>query len=404
MHAIIVGGGIGGLCAALNLAQAGVDVTVFEQAPAIGEAGAGIQLSPNATRVLWSLGLEAPLSAVAFRPEATEMRGWKNGQLISRTPLGDAARSRYGFPYLHIHRGDLIGVLETAVRAAPRIQLRTGARVESVGGDAAGVEVRGSFGELSGDVLIGADGIRSVVRTHLFGAEQPVFTGNVAWRLLIPAAELPEGLVRPVTTAWWGPGAHFVHYYVRAGELVNCVCVVEQAGWTIESWTEPGDPAELQAAFARWHPQIRTLTSRARRDTLFKWALFDRPPMPTWSVGRMTLLGDACHPTLPFMAQGAAMAIEDGAVLTACLAYTDDAPAALKAYEGLRLKRTAGIQTGSRRNATIFHLRGIKAWFRDRAAGRAAAGRMDGIYSYDALNAVHTTRSQPHPGRGSIGQ
>lgn len=388
MNIVVAGGGIGGLTAALCLARRGHAVTVLEQALAVGEVGAGIQLSPNATRVLFMLGLQPALDAVAFRPEATEMRQWRSGRFIATTPLGETATRQFGFPYFHVHRGDLIVVLERAVRAEPNIRLLTSARVERVFERHDQVVAEGPDVTVSADLLVGADGIRSVVRNHLFGPEQPVFTGNIAWRLLIPARDLPSGLVRPAATAWWGPGAHVVHYFVRRGELVNCVFVREQRGWEVESWTEPGDPAELQAAYSRWHPQVRTLTEHARHDTLFKWALFDRPPMPAWSRGRMTLLGDACHATLPFMAQGAAMAIEDAAVLAACLDGSTDAAVALQRYDGLRRSRTAAIQLGSRRNAEVFHLRGLKAWVRDRAAGRAAANRLQAVYRYDATSAV----------------
>jgi len=384
---LIVGGGIGGLTAALCLAERGHSVQVFEQAPMIAEAGAGIQLSPNATCVLFDLGLQTQLASMAFIPQHTEIRDWRSGRLISSNVLGEAVRERYGFPYLHVHRGDLIGVLEQAVRRESRIRLHVGKRVDTVRQDGNAVSIVADHKSIDADILVGADGIRSVVREALFGPERATFTGNVAWRMLIPVGDLPADLVPPVAGVWWGPGRHFVHYYVRRGELVNCVCVVEQDGWTVESWTEPGIPEELRDAFSGWHPTIQTLIGAARRGSLFKWALFDRPPMPEWSRGRMTLLGDACHPTLPFMAQGAAMAIEDSAVLAACVTHGGDVPAALDRYAQLRRARTAGIQLGSRRNATIFHLSGVKAWLRDRAAASAAKGQLDGIYRYNALRA-----------------
>jgi len=238
------------------------------------------------------------------------------------------------------------------------------------------------------DIVLGADGIKSVVRATLFGADEPVFTGNIAWRALVAPDRLPAGLIRPMATAWWGPGKHFVHYFVRGGDLVNCVCVVEKEGWDIESWTERGEYAELKQDFSGWHHHVQLLIDNADRDSLDKWALYDRPPMSKWGDGRITLLGDACHPTLPFMAQGAAMAIEDGAVLARCVGdFEGDVSCQLKQYEDLRRKRTAGVQLGSRRNASIFHMSGIKAWVRNRALKRAAGARMDSLYRYNALEA-----------------
>jgi salicylate hydroxylase len=236
-----------------------------------------------------------------------------------------------------------------------------------------------------GDLAVGADGIHSVIRSALWGEELPRFTGNVAWRALVPVERLPEGLVPPMATVWWGPHKHVVHYYVRGGALLNCVCVVEKKGWEVESWTERGDYQELKSDFAGWHEDVQLLIDNADRDSLFKWALYDRAPMSRWGQGRVTLLGDACHPTLPFMAQGAAMAIEDAAVLAGVLATEHEIPAGLARYEDLRRARTAGIQNGSRRNATVFHLTGVRAWLRNRAARAARHRTMERLYSYNAL-------------------
>jgi salicylate hydroxylase len=383
--ALIVGGGIGGLTAALCLAAAGTRVHVFEQAAEFDEIGAGIQISPNASRVLHHLGLEEAMSRIAFLPEGIEMRHWRSGAVLASTPLGAAARRTYGAPYYHVHRADLLDVLVAAARAEPRIELSSDARVEAIERSAARASVVTNGERCEAAVVIGADGIRSTVQAALFGKAAPTFTGCVAWRALVPANALPEGLVRPMATAWWGPGKHFVHYYVRAGELVNCVCVVEKDGWQVESWTERGEHAELADDFAGWHRDLETLIDAMDRDACYKWALFDRPPLPRWSVGRVTLLGDACHPTLPFMAQGAAMAIEDAAVLARCIAAHDDVATALARYESLRRSRTAAIQAGSRRNARVFHLRGIAAWLRNRAVARARDNAMDWLYRYDAL-------------------
>ena len=385
-HVLIAGGGIGGLTAALCLAKADFEVTLFEQAPKFGEIGAGIQLSPNCTRVLHHLGLEPALNACAFLPEGTEFRAWKSGQVIGSSALGETARNRYGSPYYHIHRGDLLRVLVEAAKRSSAIALHTASQVT---GFEQQDRVHLAVGQAvyEGDALIGADGIHSAVRAQLFGDDAPQFTGNVAWRALVPTERLPAGLVRPMSTAWWGPHKHFVHYYLRSGNLVNCVCVVEKTGWEVESWTERGELEELKRDFEGWHQDIQVLIENMDPNSLYKWALHDRAPMARWGEGAVTLLGDACHPTLPFMAQGAAMAIEDAAVLAGCLVAEDAVVAGLKRYENLRRERTAGIQNGSRRNAKLFHLTGVKAWLRNQAAKLASGRTMDGLFRYDALQA-----------------
>ena len=391
-RALIAGGGIGGLTAALCLARVGFEAAVFEQAPEFGEVGAGLQLSPNGSRVLHHLGLAPQLGALAFLPAGLEFRSWRSGKLISSSVLGEAAAAAYGFPYYHIHRGDLLRLLVEAARREARIELHAGARVGEFeqNDDGLCVAVAGDGGEAvhRGGLLVGADGIHSEVRRALFGPQAPRFTGNVAWRALVPAERLPKGLVRPVGAAWWGPGAHFVHYFVRGGALVNCVAVVEKAGWEVESWTEPGEHAELQADFAGWHGGIQALIDRMDRGSLHKWALHDRPPLPRWSKGAVTLLGDACHPMLPFMAQGAVAAIEDAAVLAACLASGAAPAAGIRCYEELRRGRTALIQAHARRNAKLFHLSGPGAWLRNRVAKHGGRRLMDSLFSYDALNAA----------------
>jgi len=373
------------MTAALCLARQGFAVVLLEQASGFVEVGAGIQLSPNCSRVLHSLGLEPALRAAAFLPEGVEIRHWRTGRLLSASPLGAEAVRAYGFPYYHIHRADLLALLTAAADLEPGIELHSATRVDNAVSHPEGVTVEAGGRSWEGALLVGADGIHSAVRSALFGPEKPSFTGNVAWRGLVPAERLPAGLVRPVAGVWWGPGKHFVHYYVRRGALVNCVCVVEKAGWKVESWTERGHHAELARDFAGWHEPIQRLIDNMDPDSCYRWALFDRPPMPRWSQGRVTLLGDACHPTLPFMAQGAAMAIEDGAVLARCLAAGPDVAESLRRYESLRRARTARVQAGSRRNARVFHLTGIGAWLRNRAVARAGTQVMDFLYRYDAL-------------------
>ena len=390
LEVALAGGGIGGLAAALCLARVGHAVTVYEQADTFVESGAGVQISPNASRVLHALGLTQSLREVGFLPEATEIRSWRSGRVISHTPLGNAAQQRYGAPYYHVHRGDLLQLLVVQAQAHPDIELVLGKRISAFTEDSTGVLVDLGNESRTVDLLIGTDGIHSAVRERLWGERAADFTGNMAWRLLVPANQLPEGLIAPNATVWWGPGKHFVHYLVNGGRQVNCVCVVETDTWHPESWIEPGSLAELKADFAGWHDTIQALLARADESSLFKWGLFDRAPMQAWGQGRVSLLGDACHPTLPFMAQGAAMAIEDAAVLARCLSADSekekDCAVALQRYEELRRQRTADVQRGSRRNATIFHMSGIKAWLRDRAAARAGGHTMDKLYRYDPLN------------------
>lgn len=386
---LVAGGGIGGLATALCLAKAGHRVTVFEQAAEFDEAGAGIQLSPNCTRILHELGLQDALRTCASVPEAAEFRDGRTGTVIATLPLGDAALERYGMPYYHIHRSDLQGILLAAARRAGA-SLRPGSRVDSVSLRRTCVAVSVDGAEWSGDVLVGADGIHSTIRASLWGADRPRFTGNVAWRALVPASSLPRGTDRPVTTAWLGRRRHFVHYHVRSGTLVNLVGIVEKADWRLESWAEPGEHAELKADFTGWHADIQRLIDHVDPETLFKWALYDRAPMRGWSQDHVALLGDACHPTLPFMAQGAAMAIEDAAVLSACLTAGHDVRGSLRRYEHLRRKRATGVQRGSRRNATLYHLPGVAALIRNVAIRGGAQRVMDGLYSYDALDAANT--------------
>ena len=386
---LVAGGGIGGLVAALCLARRGWEVLVFEKAASFAETGAGIQISPNASRVLHHLGLAPALQPMVCEPEAIEFRHWRSGKVVAAAPLGKAVLAAYGFPYYHIHRGDLRALLVEAAERNPRIALRTGAEVSGFAQarHRVRVAVRMDGAELwhEGLALVGADGIRSKVRAALFGAETPKFAGQVAWRAVVPSERLPKRLARSAATVWWGPRRHFVSYPVRAGALVNCVCVVEKAGWQVESWTERGSREELAADFAGWHADVRTLIASMDGEALHKWAIHHRPPARRWSAGAATLLGDAAHPMPPFMAQGAAMAIEDAAVLAMCISPGVDVAAGLKRYESARRPRTAMVQRLSRRNARLFHVSGVAGWLRDRAAGRLAPRTLGRVFSYDAV-------------------
>jgi salicylate hydroxylase len=349
----VVGAGIGGLSAALSLLAAGFDVHVFERAAELGEVGAGVQVSPNAARVLHRLGLAEALASTGVKPLAVHQRRWDDGRTLLRSPSGESLEAEFGFPHYQMHRADLLAALAGAV---PAERMHLGHRLVGLTdhGDGVRADFAGGAPAEVG-VLVGADGIHSAVRAELFGPEKPRFTGCVAYRGLLPAERLRDLSLEVTAQIWLGPGRHFVHYFVGGRRLVNFVAVVEQDTWTRESWTDRGDVADALAAFDGWHPQVRRILSAA--DETFVWALFDRSPLDRWSAGRVTLLGDACHPMLPFMAQGAAQAMEDGATLAACLAAAGPDPAAaLRRYERLRIPRTARLQAMSADNKTRFHL------------------------------------------------
>jgi len=349
----VVGGGIGGLTAAVALRAAGLDVRVYEQARTPSTVGAGIQLAPNCTRILRRLGLLPAVERVAVQPSQFEFRRWDDGRILSQTALGDAVGSAYGAPYLHAHRADLVGLLTEAL---PAECVETGRRCTGVRPRGDGAEVAFADGSRAvADVVVGADGIHSAIRQAVFGAERPRFTGQVAYRGLIPADRAAHlGLARHCTVRL-GPGSHVVHYFVSAGRLLNVVCVTEERSWRRESWTDRADPAELRAAFDGWHPVVQGILDAL--DSPLKWALFDRDPLPRWSCGAVALLGDACHPMLPYGAQGYAQAVEDAATLATCLAELgEDVPAALVRYGDLRRDRAARVQAISRGNGVRFHL------------------------------------------------
>jgi len=348
-HVAIVGAGLGGLNAAIALTQRGFDVTVYEQADALGEIGAGIQLSPNAMRVLIALGLEREFEAIAFEPDRHVVRSWKSGSIVSATQMKGVFRSQYGAGYFGAHRADLHAVLQ---RALPASCVRLTARCTGVmqSGDRA-LLTFADDSEAEADIVVGADGLRSVVRACLFGRDAPVFTGHICWRGLVPARALPKDLIAPDMTAWFGPNGTVVHYYVRGGELVNWIAHFE-ADWRDESWAVESDWLEAALAYAGWHPSLGELFSHTER--CYKWALYDRDPLPRWTQGRVTLLGDAAHPMLPYLAQGAAQAIEDGYVLADTLDFfRSDPVVALQAYEAARRPRTARVQLHARERGKI---------------------------------------------------
>ena len=387
MKVVIAGGGIGGLSAAIALCKVGFEVEVVERASALQEVGAGLQLSPNATKGLASLGVLEAVAAISSMPETLEMRIGRTGQKVFSIPIAREARNRYGAPYLHAHRADVIDILSRAAVQAGA-QIRLGARVSAYVRDDAGLRVGLDTGAiLPCDLLVGADGVRSTVRRQMLGEEAPRFTGAVAWRMTAPAdvaPDLPQSAI-----VWAGPGKHAVTYRIRRGTLINFVGVVETREWRSESWDQAGDPVELAKIFGDWASPIPDIIASASQ--CFVWALFDRDPLPSWSEDRVTLLGDACHPMPPFQAQGAAMAIEDAVVLAKCLNAEGVSQASLQRYEKLRKPRTSKVLASARANMGVFHRSNVVTQaatygpmkLADRLFPSFVRSRQDWIYGYD---------------------
>jgi len=353
-HILIAGAGIGGLTAALALLRRGFDVDVYEQAAELKEVGAGVQISANGNRALFALGLGDELGRLAVEADGKEIRLWTTGQTWKLFDLGAESIKRYGFPYLTVYRPDLHATLATAVRAAKPGCIHLGAKVVGLDQGTAGVSLRLANGETArGDALIGADGVHSVVRQALFGADTPQFTGLIAWRGVVPMDRLPAHMRRKVATNWVGPGGHVVHYPLRAGTLMNFVGIIERDDWRVESWNVRGDRAECARDLRGWHRDVHAMIEAI--DVPYKWALLSREPMPAWTVGRATLLGDASHAMLPLLAQGAVMAIEDGFILARCFEKYGEVEAALRAYEKARRERANRCVTGSAAQAQRFH-------------------------------------------------
>jgi salicylate hydroxylase len=361
----IVGGGIGGLSAAIALRKLGRTAVVFEQASRFARVGADINLTPNAVRALDGLGVGEALRETAARPTHRISRTWDTGAETSRLEMSEAAEQRYGSPQLTMHRADLMTALEDALPAGA-VQL--GRRVSALRPDGDRVTLEFTDGEQAQvDVLIGADGIHSVVREAMFGPEHPKFTGVVAYRAVVPADRLDVPNL-DAFTKWWGPNpaTQIVTFPLNRGRDIFVFATTPQESWREESWTAPGDVVELRAAYRDFHPEARALLEAC--DEVLKSALYVRDPLPRWSAGRMALLGDACHPMMPFMAQGAGMAIEDAVVLARSLAADPaDVESALAAYEACRLPRTSTVQIGSRGNE----------WLKE-------SGNGDWVYAYDA--------------------
>ncbi|HSR98719.1 MAG TPA: FAD-dependent monooxygenase [Kofleriaceae bacterium] len=354
----IVGGGIGGTAAALFLHRAGLDVTVYEQAAELAELGAGIVVAPNMVRLLRQLGLADDLAACAVRLEAAwEFRRWSDGRVLFTQPMGDDCERLYGAHCYVAHRADLLAVLQ---RALPPQLVRLDHRCVGVEQSEREATLRltrrsGRAAAATAEIVVGADGIHSVVRQAIAANVVARFAGLCAFRCLVPAALAPELARRPVQTLWLGPGRHFVHYPISGGRLINVVAFVPAGDWRTESWTADGELADLLAEFATWDARVGQLIAAATSTK--RWAVYDRDPLAQWTQGRITLLGDAAHPMLPFFAQGAAQALEDAAVLAACLADRADAPCeALQRYERIRRPRATHVQLMSRGRELENHL------------------------------------------------
>jgi salicylate hydroxylase len=391
-HVIIAGAGIGGLTAALALLRSGIDCDVYEQASELREVGAGLQLAPNGTRVLFALGLEPSVRREGVETGDKMVRLWSTGQTWSMfDPNGATPTERFGSPMYLMHRGDLHAMLVEAVRREKPGAIHLNARCADFEQTNSEARLKLEDGrQIAGDILIGADGLHSRIRQKLFGPATPKFTGIMAWRGLAPVERLPEHLRRPVSTQWLGPNGHVTCYPVHRGTLLNMVGEVERDDWRLESWVEPGSHGECYQDFPGWHRDLLDIIDNI--DQLYKWGLFLREPLPKWSVGRVSLLGDSCHAMLPFLGQGGNMAIEDGFVLARCIAkYRDNPVTALDRYETARCERTTNIVQRSAGMATTFHNDALSDsetgasyissnWHPDKIRTR-----YDTIYTYDAI-------------------
>lgn len=363
----IVGAGIGGLVAGIALQRAGHEVVVFEQAKQFARVGADINLTPNAVRALDGLGVGEAARVTAARPSHRISRSYDSGEETSRLEMADSAEAKYGAPQLTIHRADLLAALADMF---PAERVALGKRAQSITPDAEGVALRFEDGSSARvGLLIGADGIHSAVRSAMFGAESPRFTGIVAYRAVVPAERVAGVPNLGAFTKWWGPNpqSQIVTFPLNRGRDIFIFATTPQDSWHLESWTAPGSVDELREQYVAYHPDARALLDAC--DTVLKTALYERDPMPAWARGRMALLGDAAHPMLPFMAQGAGMAIEDAVVLARHLdgVAMGDAAAALTRYEQARIERASQVQLGSRGNN----------WLRE-------GGNADWVYGYDA--------------------
>ena len=385
---VIVGGGLGGAAAALALHRRGVEVEIYEKAPELAEIGAGLNVSPNALKALRYLGVEDAAIEVGVQSLEQVIRSFRSGRVIARPKRAGDIETRYGASFLTIHRADL---LDTLLAPLPDNIVHLDAACTGVEtGDVGAVARFGDGTAVEADIVVGADGIHSAVRDSLFGPIEPRFTGCICWRGLVPREALSDPRYAAEMAAWWGPHGHVVHYPVRRGELINFVAHFDSDGWTEESWTYECDRVELMETYAGWNRNLLNLIEASGK--YYKWALYDRDPLENWTKGRATLLGDSAHPMLPYLGQGACMAVEDACILAESVGrMPDDLSAALQAYERLRKPRTTRAQLGSRFRAKQNHLvspfarlkRDIKIAYNSRFGADSSPGQAAAFYEYD---------------------
>lgn len=393
MKAIIIGGGIGGLCSALCLLKRGHQIRILEAAAQISAIGAGIQLSPNAMHLMQYLGLGHALKTASFRPVASQLRDGISGKVLMSSPMGTQMEAQYGAPYLHIHRAALIAILRDAVLNLAPDAIQLNAAVKQYRQDDNSITAMIADGsEMTGDLIIGADGIKSVIARQILGDDYiyPRFTGNIAWRATVPVSRLGRNAPPPAASIWMGQGKHAVTYLLGdspEGQLANFVGVVE-GDWQHEAWDLRGNRKDALSDFTGWHPIITSLIEQS--ETHHKWALFEREPMPRWHDGRAVILGDAAHAMLPFLAQGAAMAIEDSYALASILSE-HDIKTTLPKFYAARIERTSKMQKTARANMNLFHngdgrssVRKSSLWLADKLTRHKATNmQMDWIYRHD---------------------
>ena len=383
---LIAGAGLGGLAAASFLIQDGHQVEVYEQAPRLEEIGAGIQISANAMHALRHLGLEPAIRKVGVHPGAYVFRLHDTGEEIQRFALSAEHERLHGAPYTQMHRADFHAILADKLRSLDPNAIRLGKRVVGFTEDADGVTLQLADGtDARGDVLIGADGLKSAVRRKIAGEVPANYTGDAAWRITVPVERLPQPFLEPVMSVFMGPGGHAVCYYVRSGTIMNFVGLHETDDILEESWTVKLPWERLKADFKGWHPAIQAIIDAADKDQCYRWSLHNRLPIDNWSTARATLLGDSAHATLPYLAQGAVMAIEDGAVLMRALRQESDIAAALQLYQRNRIDRTARIVLQSSENRRRFHLGSEAAIRAEFAKANEGADRNNWLYSYNPM-------------------